>query len=497
MGWEGIRTGTYPEAQLSILKGLSPNYNMVERVGILVVSYGSRAASMVDAFSRSENYRVELYIADKQRNPFNLERAKEHVVIPDLDIEKISNFAKKHRDEIDFGIVGPEGPIISGIRDLVERETKIPIICPTREFALEESKLLQRILLRECCPEANPRFRVFDPREYDRNEVKKELWSWLDELNNEVAVKPDRPGYGKGVGVWGDHFNTRDELFEHFLSIFEHDSVIVEEKIHGEESSFQCFCDGKNLAVLPDTRDYKRAFENDEGPNTGGMGCYKDKGDYLPFMNSEDRENEINAVNKIFKRLKGNGSNPGLRGIPFYVAFIHGKDGAKILEINSRGGDPEIQTVIPLLRNDFVDVCFGMIDGNLKKIEIEEKSAVLTYKVPLGYGEYKERFPGRVNVGEIGTPVDLNNAYKLKEKYGDTIRIYPGSLEVRGGRNYALGSRAVCCIGISETIEGAREISLEGINSITGGALWYRRDIASREHIKGSMEHMEKLRGKI
>ncbi len=468
---------------------------MVESVGILVVSYGSRAASMVDAFSRSENYRVKLYIADKQRNPFNLKRAKEHIVIPDLDIERISNFAKKHRDEIDFGIVGPEGPIISGIRDLIERETKIPMICPTKEYALEGSKVRQRKLLNECCPELNPRFRVFDPKEYDRDEVKKELWSWLDELNNEVAVKPDTPGYGKGVGVWGDHFNTREELFEHFLSIFRNDSVIVEEKVDGEESSFQCFCDGKNLVLLPDTRDYKRAFENDEGPNTGGMGCYKDKLDYLPFMNPKDRENEIRAVNKIFRKLKGNASEPGLRGIPFYVAFIHTEKGTKILEINSRGGDPEIQAIIPLLRNDLVDICFGMIDGNLKRIEIEKKSVVLMYKVPIGYGGFRDRFPERVSKDEIGTPVDLSNAYKLKEKYKDNIRIYPGSLEVRDGKNYALSSRTVCCIGISETIEEARGISLEGINSITGGALWYRRDIASKEHIERSIEHMKRIRG--
>jgi len=465
----------------------------MESVGILVVSYGSRAASFVDAFSRSD-YDVNLFIADKQRNPFNLERAEKHTVIPDLNPEKILDFVKANRDDIDFGIVGPEGPIIAGVRDLIEKETGIPIICPTKEFALEESKLRQRILLKECCPEANPGFRVFNRADHGTaSEVKGELYSWLDDLNNEVAVKPDRPGYGKGVGVWGDHFNTREELFSHFLSIYEHDSVIVEEKIDGEESSFQAFCDGKKLVVLPDTRDYKRAFENDEGANTGGMGCYKDK-DYLPFMNSTDREKEIEIVNKIFKKLRGE-ENSGLRGIPLYVAFIHSTQGPKILEINSRGGDPEIQTLMPLIKDDFVDMCYKMIEGTLSSIKLNSNSSVLIYKVPPNYGGYMDRFPDRVVESEISTPVNLSKANNLSEKYSDNLKIYPGSMELRDGKNYALGSRTVCCIGIAETIEEARGISLEGINSITGGGLWYRRDIASKEHIQRSIEHMERLRG--
>ena len=80
----------------------------MEKVGVLVVSYGSREAAMVEAFSRSENYVAEIYVVDKQRNPFNIEKAKRHVVIPNLDMEKSCKFAKKFEDEIDFGIIGPE-----------------------------------------------------------------------------------------------------------------------------------------------------------------------------------------------------------------------------------------------------------------------------------------------------------------------------------------------------------------------------------------------------
>ena len=227
----------------------------MQKVGILVVCYGARETAMVDAFVRSPNYKVSLYIADKQRNPFNVERATEHVVIPDLDIEKICKFAEANKDEIDFAMIGPEKPIIDGVRDLLEKRTGIPAICPKKDYAIEASKVQQRRLFEEIVPDANPRFKVFNPEDYPNTEdVKKDVYEWLDELDNQAVVKPDKPTAGKGVGVWGDHFNTKEQLFEHFMSNFQYGTVIIEEKIDGEESSFMAFCDGKHLAPLPDTQ---------------------------------------------------------------------------------------------------------------------------------------------------------------------------------------------------------------------------------------------------
>ena len=472
---------------------------LMERAGILVVSYGSRAAAMIDAFMKSQEYKVDLYVADKQRNPFNVRRAKEHVVIPDLNVEAICKFAEKHKDKIDFGIVGPEKPIIEGVRDLIESKLKIPMICPTKEYALEKSKVAQRLLFQEVVPEVNPRFKIFDPKDYKNlSDVKKDLYKWLDELENKVAVKPDAPAAGKGVGVWGDHFNTREEIFEHFLANFKEGPVIVEEKIEGEESSFQAFCDGKHLVPLPETRDYKRAFDGDKGPNTGGMGTYKNKGNILPFMKPEDWEKEKKIVEKIFEKLKDGGYNPNLRGIPFYEAFIHTSKGPMILENNSRPGDPEIIAIMPLLKNDFVDVCFRMIEGTLTHINIDESASVVIYKVPPKYGGYIDAFPHLVNKREIGTPVVLEEAEKLSAKYGDNIKIYPGSMELReDGKTYALSSRTVCTVGIGDDIQSAREIAMEGIKAIKGGALWNRTDIASKEHIERSIRHMELLRKNV
>jgi len=465
---------------------------MGEKVGVLVISYSSRAAAVIDALNRSEDYKPRFYVADKQRNPFNVKHAEKHVVIPDLNVGKICDFVEANKNEIDFGICCPEKPIIEGVRDVVENKTGVAMICPTKRYAIEESKATQRILLAECCAEANPRFKVFPCTEYagvSVSEVKRAVWDFLDEIGNEVAVKPDKPAAGKGVGVWGDHFTSREGLFEHFSSIFNSGSdVIIEEKMDGEESSFQAFCDGKRLAVLPDTRDYKRAFDSDLGQNTGGMGSYKDRTDWLPFMDKSDREEEVRMVQKIFNKLKGNGSNEELRGIPFYVAFMHTAKGAKILEINSRPGDPEIQNVLPVLKNDFVDVCFRMIEGNLSRIECDAKATVVIYAVPMDYGGYRVKYSG-------DRRVDLSGAYALREKYGDNLRIYPGSMELReNGHTYALGSRTVCTVGVGGTIAEAREISLDGIRNIDG-ALWNRGDIGAEYHIQRSVRRMEKGAG--
>jgi phosphoribosylamine--glycine ligase len=470
----------------------------MEKIGVLVVSYGARETAMVDAFARSPNHKVELFIADKQRNPFNVEKAAEHVVIPDLSTEEICKFAEKNKDEIDFAIVGPEKPIIGGVRDLVERRTGIPVICPKQDYAIEVSKVQQRLLFQEIAPEANPRFKIFDPKDYSgAGNVKTAVYSWLDQLENNAVVKPDKPAAGKGVGVWGDHFTTREQLFEHFMSNFQYGAVIIEEKIDGEESSFQALCDGKHFIPLPATRDYKRAFDGDKGPNTGGMGSYKDIDDVLPFLTPTERERELSLATKIFEKWKTKiEDDSALRGVPLYLAFMHTGTGLKILENNSRPGDPEIINILPILKDDFVDVCFKILEGHLTGVELEKAATVLTYKVPSGYGGYADVFPSLVDKAAVDTPADLSKAYALASKYGDRIRVYPAAMEVRDSQVYALKSRAVGVLGVGENIEEARQVSLEGARAIKGGALWNRTDIASKQHIAQSVSHMERLRRK-
>jgi phosphoribosylamine--glycine ligase len=335
----------------------------------------------------------------------------------------------------------------------------------------------------------NPRFKVFDSDNFSTvAKVKLAVWEWLDELNDQAVVKPDGVTAGKGVGVWGDHFTTREQLFEHFLSNYVHGPVIVEEKIVGEESSFQAFCDGKHLVPLPETRDYKRAFDADTGPNTGGMGSFKDTTDWLPFTGRDVWEHEVHIAKKLFQELKGQGYNPNLRGVPFYLAFMHTGSGLKILECNSRPGDPEIQNLLPILKDDFVDVCFQMVDGTLGNVAFERQATVVTYKVPPTYG-------GKVDTYTGDRRVDLSKAYQISSDLGGKMKIYPGAMEIRNGNTYALTSRSICVVGVGDSIAEARDISLHGIDNIHGGSLWSRRDIASEEHLMKCMTHMKMLRG--
>jgi phosphoribosylamine--glycine ligase len=470
----------------------------MEKIGVLLVSYGAREVAMADALLRSPNYQVELYVADKQLNPFNAKHATKHTVIPSLSIQEICKFAQTHKTNLDFVLVGSEKPIIEGLRDLIEKETAIPVICPKKAYAIEESKVAQRLLFEEIAPEANPRFKVFDPADYKNKEVKNDVYKWLDELDNQAVVKPDKPALGKGVGVWGDHFTNREQLFEHFMSNFLYSPVIIEEKVPGEESSCMGFSDGKHFLTLPDTRDYKRAFDDDKGPNTGGMGSYKDSADYLPFLTTADHEQEIALANQIFKGWRAKiPDDTALRGVPLYLAFMHTGKNIKILEINSRPGDPEIMNLLPILKDDFVDICLNMVNCNLRSVATEKYATVLTYKVPADYGGYAQEFPDKVAKSEINSPVDFTKAEALSKEFGDKIRIYPGSMELRGDKNYALKSRAIGILGIGDNIEEARNISQKGANAITGGALWNRTDIAAKRHIQKSITHMERLRRKV
>jgi phosphoribosylamine--glycine ligase len=198
-------------------------------------------------------------------------------------------------------------------------------------------------------------------------------------------------------------------------------------------------------------------------------------------------------INKIFAKYKKE-SDSALRGVPLYVAFMHTSDELKILETNSRAGDPEIINILPLLKDDFVDVCFKMIHGNLTNVDIETKASVVTYSVPPGYGGFADAFPNRVSKADVDGPVDLNDAYKLSEQQDSKLRIYTGSMESRDYQIYALRSRAVCAVGIADTIDEARKISLGGVAAIKGGSLWHRNDIASEEHISKSLMHIHELR---
>ncbi|RLG70925.1 MAG: hypothetical protein DRO11_05395, partial [Methanobacteriota archaeon] len=214
---------------------------------------------------------------------------------------------------------------------------------------------------------------------------------------------------------------------------------------------------------------------------------YKDRKNLLPFMDSSDWEKAIEYGEKLFRALKDRFGGGSLLGIPLYVAYICTSKGVKILENNSRAGDPEIMNILPLLKNDFVDLSYKILDGNLAKIGLCSKASVVTYAVPMTYGGYREEYTG-------DTRVRLEKLKKLQKQYVEEMRVYPGSMEIsENGETHHLKSRTIAILGIADTIKEARKISLRGIRSLDG-PLWNRSDIAYEAHIEKSKKHMEKLR---
>ncbi len=459
----------------------------MDRIGILVVSKCLSAAAIVDALARSESYAPEFYIIEKQLNPFNAQRARVHHVVAGLGLKEIVKFASRYRGRISFALTDTEDFITAGGRDVLEEETGIPAVCVSKKYALESSKADQRLLFDRLFDDANPRFRVFDARDYLSREAAISDFKRFAAQLGEPVIKPDAPARGAGVGVWGSEFRTEPEMVDFFRNVYSRGRVVVEEKVDGEESSFHAFSDGQHFVVAPQTRDYKRAFDDGMGKLTGGMGSYRAPQNNLPFLRPSEWERVVDAERLAFRRWKGRGSNPGLRGIVQYDALMHTGDGFKILERNSRGGNTEQINILTTMLDDFVEVCLRMIDGKLSAIKFSKQASVVTCVVPEEYGT------------GVASPkqerlVDLRTAYDLQESFGGRLRVYPMDLRLQSGGSALIGtSRSIAIVGLGPSIEEAREVSMVGAGAVRG-PVRTRRDIASGRDLKKSTDHMRALR---
>jgi phosphoribosylamine--glycine ligase len=419
----------------------------MDRVGVLIISKSLSSSAIIDALLRSEKYQPEFYIVEKQTNPLNLKRAKVHVVAPDLSIPEIVRFARKYSKELSFGLTDTEDFVTAGGRDRVEKETGVPMVCVTEKYAVEKSKGDQRILFEQIWPEVNPRYAIFDPKK-DTNEETAiaELRKFRKEYGGAV-IKPDAPARGAGVGVWGRDFRNEDEMIRFFQNAYSKGRVVVEERVEGEESSFQAFSDGHHFVSAPLTHDYKRSLDGNAGNLTGGMGSYRAPTSSLPFIQESDWQQIVREEEAAFERWKGSGSNPDLRGIVLYDALMHTGNSFKVLERNSRGGNTEQINILSTMLDDFIDVCFRMIESNLKSIRFRNRAAVVTCAVPLAYG-----IPGVKHPQD--ERIDLGDAYKLEEKHGGNLKIFPMDIRPRNGDIYIGTSRSVAVLGLGNSIEG-------------------------------------------
>jgi phosphoribosylamine---glycine ligase len=459
----------------------------LDKVGILIVSKCLSSAAIIDTFARSESYSPEFYVAERQVNPLNFKRAKVHQVIPDLNVADVAKFASRHEKQIAFGLTDTEDFVTAGGRDIVERETGIPMLCVTKEFAVEASKADQRLLFDRICPKANPSYKVFDPSKYpDEGTAVADLRSFSRELDGGFAIKPDAPARGAGVGVWGKDFATEEEAVAFFLNVYSKGRVVVEERIEGEESSFHAFSDGRHFIAAPLTRDYKRALDGDRGKLTGGMGSYRGPEEGLPFLPPSEWDKVVRLERDAFEKWKGRGSNSALRGIVLYDALMHTRGGFKILERNSRGGNTEQVCLLTTMLDDYVDVCYRMVDGSLKGIRFSNKASVVTCAVPLNYGTSASQAPGEA--------VDLDRAYALESRREGDLRVFPMDLKLdETGLTVMGASRSVAVAGIAASIKEAHSISVEGVRAL-GDKFRHRADVGSEADVARSRDHLRRVR---
>ena len=460
----------------------------MDKVGIFIVSKCLSASAIIDTFARSDRYLPEFYVAERQVNPSNFARAKVHKVIPDLNVGDVAKFASRHRKQIAFGLTDTEDFVTAGGRDIVERETGIPMLCVTKEFAVEASKADQRLLFERIFPKANPRYKVFDPAEYtNEGAAVTDLKRFSKELRDGFAIKPDAPARGAGVGVWGKDFRTEEEASAFFRNVYSKGRVVVEERIVGEESSFHAFSDGRHFIAAPLTRDYKRALDGDKGKLTGGMGSYRGPDQALPFLPPSEWDEVVRLERDAFERWKGKGSDPGLRGIVLYDALMHTRGGFKVLERNSRGGNTEQMCLLTTMVDDYIDVCYRMVDGNLKGIRFSNEASVVTCAVPLDYGSAVSRSSGE-------EAVSLDRALALEKRRAGDLRIFPMDLKLDETGMTLIGtSRSVAIAGIAASPEEAHEISVQGAKAL-GRKFRYREDVGSGEDIARSREHLRTIR---
>ncbi|HJN56938.1 MAG: phosphoribosylamine--glycine ligase [Candidatus Woesearchaeota archaeon] len=432
-------------------------------MNILLLGHGARENVIAETIRKSSYAKLFSYM--KSNNP-GIAALSEKIEIGSYsDMDKVKDFAKKNN--VDFAFIGPEDPLSFGVVDVLQSEG-IDAIGPVKMLAkLETSKSFTRNLLQKHEIEGNPKFMVFGKENID------EIDDFLNIIEG-IVVKPDGLTGGKGVKVQGDHFNTKKEAVAYCKEVLEkHESVVVEEKLDGEEFSLQCLTDGKTVLSFPAVQDHKRAYEDDKGPNTGGMGSYSCENLLLPFLKKEHVNEALKITKKVVDAIYSE-TGTYYKGI-MYGGFILTKDGVKLIEYNARFGDPEAMNVLPLLKTELAGICQAIIAQDLGKLKIEfkKKATVCKYAVPEGYPD---------------NPVK-NEKIEIQSS---NAKIYYASVDKKQDGLYMTGSRAVAFLGIGDNLEEAEKIAEEAVSKVKG-KVFHRKDIGTKELIGKKVEHIKRI----
>jgi phosphoribosylamine---glycine ligase len=434
-------------------------------MNILVVGTGAREHAICNVVKGADVYSVM-----SNKNP-GISRLSKFQISSEKDLNGVKKFALENK--IDIAIIGPEAPLEMGIVDELQK-AGIDCVGPTKAAArIETDKAFMRDLFETYKIDGSIVYKVFDNIE-DTNE-------FIDRLDQDIVIKPVGLTGGKGVKIVGEHLEDGQAAKSYVKEIIEnkisgHAQVVIEEKLIGEEFTIQAFVDGDKILPMPAAQDHPHAYEGDQGPITGGMGSYSDKNGLLPFLNKKDYDKSVKIMGDTIKAVK-NEVGP-YKGI-LYGQFMLCKDGPKLVEYNARFGDPEAMNVLPLLKTDFVSLCEGIIDGNLKNANFENKASVCKYIVPKGYPES----------GKAGQIIEVN-----EQKIADvSAQIYYAAVNQKENKIYTSASRALGIVGIGDTIEEAEEIC-ENATKYVKGDVYHRRDVGTADLIRRRVDHMDRIR---
>ena len=434
---------------------------------VLIIGHGAREHVIGESLVNSGG-KLHAFMSFKNAGLEDLSegRIKIH---SETDFKEIVEFCKEKR--IDFVVIGPEAPLVVGIVDAIQKH-KIPCIGPSIEAAqLEGSKIFTRKLLDKYKISSNIKSKMFSSLEG--------VESYLNDVGDKnIVVKPDGLTGGKGVKVYGDHLFSRNDILEYCKEIVLRKSpFIIEEKCVGEEFTLQTFVDGKNVIGTPIVQDHKRAYEGDTGPNTGGMGSYSMEDHLMPFITQNDVNLALEDIKKTVASVK---AETGVEYKGFlYGQFMKTAKGLKLIEFNSRFGDPEAMNVLPLLNGNFIDICWSIINGNLSQnINFKNQATVCKYLAPEGYPDNPKK----------DQPIKLDRE-KLKNI---GAKYYYASVYREGNNIYTTTSRTMGILGIADDLQKAEQIAEEGVKCVEG-QLFHRRDIGTLKLLQKRIEHMNSL----
>ncbi len=372
----------------------------------------------------------------------------ENIDIKANDIDKLLEFA--YYNKIDLTIVGPEDPLVLGIVDVFEAHG-LKIFGPDKFCAqLEGSKEFSKHFMEK--------YNVPTARYKSFTEINEAL-NGLEEFSYPLVIKADGLCLGKGVVIC----QTKDEAESTLKNILEErvfgdegNKVVIEEFLDGIEASLLCFVSGDKIIPMESAKDYKKIFDNDLGPNTGGVGCYSPS----PLFTKElNQKIEDSVLKNISRGLKS--ENMNFKGILF-IGFMIVDNEPKVLEFNARFGDPETEVLMPRLKSDIVDLFQKTIDGTIESSDLtwDERPCLTVVMTSKGYPSNYEKGYG-ININELDKDIII---------FHNGTRFNNNNLETNGGRVLSVTS-------LGENLDQARTLIYRNLNNIYFEGAQYRGDI--------------------